>query len=152
MPLKSAKVPSTQPITIAASCLSAARAVGNTPVLWIDDRVTGSRHGFWAKLEGFNPGGIKDRPALHMVAKAKERGQLAAGAPIVESTSGTLGLGLALAGIVHDHPVTVVTDPGMEPIVQRMLAAHGARRSLSSRMRRCRREVSEQRPRRLRAC
>lgn len=127
MHLKSAKVPSTQPITIAASCLSAARAVGNTPVLWIDDRVTGSRHGFWAKLEGFNPGGIKDRPALHMVAKAKERGQLAAGAPIVESTSGTLGLGLALAGIVHDHPVTVVTDPGMEPIVQRMLAAHGAR-------------------------
>jgi len=94
-------------------------------MLWIDDPRSGLRQGFWAKLEGFNPGGIKDRPALHMVAKAKERGDLADDAPIVESTSGTLGLGLALAGIVHDHPVTLVTDPGMEPIVQRMLAAHG---------------------------
>lgn len=46
---------------------------------------------------------------------------------IIESTSGTLGLGLALAGIVYDHPVTLVTDPGMEPIVRNMLAAYGAR-------------------------
>ena len=107
-------------------CHSVARAVGNTPVLWIEDPVAGSGRGFWAKLEGFNPGGMKDRPALHMVAKARERGELLDGAPIVESTSGTLGLGLALAGIVYDHPVTLVTDPGMEPIVQRMLAAYGA--------------------------
>ncbi|RSN28815.1 pyridoxal-5'-phosphate-dependent protein subunit beta [Amycolatopsis sp. WAC 04169] len=105
----------------------AALAVGNTPVLWIDERLTGSGKGFWAKLEGFNPGGMKDRPALHMVAAAKARGDLADGATIVESTSGTLGLGLALAGIVHGHPVTLVTDPGMEPIVRRMLTAHGTR-------------------------
>ena len=70
-------------------------------------RAAGS--GILAKLEGFNPNGIKDRAALHMVAQAKQRGELAAGAMIVESTSGTLGLGLALAGIVHGHPVTVVT-------------------------------------------
>ncbi|MFD8496953.1 PLP-dependent cysteine synthase family protein [Amycolatopsis sp. NPDC059657] len=107
--------------------LTVDRAVGNTPVLWIEDPLTGPPHGFWAKLEGFNPGGMKDRPALHMVAKAKERGDLADKAPIVESTSGTLGLGLALAGIVHGHPVTLVTDPGMEPIVRRMLTAHGTR-------------------------
>ncbi|MDM3930581.1 pyridoxal-phosphate dependent enzyme, partial [Mycobacterium intracellulare] len=36
------------------------------------------------------------------------------------------GLGLALAGMVYRHPVTVVTDPGMEPIVQNMLRAYGA--------------------------
>ncbi|CAL2068509.1 MULTISPECIES: hypothetical protein [Streptomyces] len=29
-----------------------------------------------------------------------------------ESTSGTLGLGLALAGATYGHPVTVVTGPG----------------------------------------
>ena len=69
-------------------------------------------HGFWAKLEGFNPGGMKDRPALHMVATAAARGELAPGAAIIESTSGTFGLGLALAGIVHGHPVTLVSDPG----------------------------------------
>ncbi|SEF18905.1 PLP-dependent cysteine synthase family protein [Jiangella alba] len=103
------------------------RAVGNTPVVWIDAPFTTDGSGFWAKLEGHNPGGMKDRPALHMVARARERGELAPGAMIVESTSGTLGLGLALAGIVYGHPVTLVSDPGMEPIVARLLRAYGAR-------------------------
>jgi cysteine synthase A len=35
-------------------------------------------------------------------------------------------LGLALAGMTYGHPVTVVTDPGLEPIVQNMLTAYGA--------------------------
>jgi cysteine synthase A len=70
---------------------------------------------------------MKDRAALHMVERAQARGDLVPGAMIVESTSGTLGLGLALAGIVHHHPVTVVTDPGLEPIVHRMINAYGAR-------------------------
>ncbi|MGK8523885.1 PLP-dependent cysteine synthase family protein [Nocardia asteroides] len=101
--------------------------VGNTPVLWIGAPLAPEGRGFWAKLEGFNPGGMKDRPAMHMVRRAKERGDLAPGARIIESTSGTLGLGLALAGMAYHHPVTVVTDPGLEPIVARMLAAYGTR-------------------------
>ncbi|GAB4585358.1 PLP-dependent cysteine synthase family protein [Nocardia sp. IFM 10818] len=100
--------------------------VGNTPVLWVGEPLAPAGRGFWAKLEGFNPGGMKDRPALHMVRCAELRGDLAPGARIVESSSGTLGLGLALAGLVYRHPVTVVTDPGLEPIVARMLAAYGA--------------------------
>lgn len=102
-------------------------AVGNTPVVWIDRPFTAGGRGFWAKLEGTNPGGIKDRPALHMVRCARERGDLCPGARIVESTSGTLGLGLALAGIAYGHPVTLVSDPGMEPLMYRMLRAYGAR-------------------------
>ncbi|WP_280352431.1 PLP-dependent cysteine synthase family protein [Nocardia abscessus] len=101
--------------------------IGNTPVLWVGAPLAPQGRGFWAKLEGFNPGGMKDRPALHMVRRAEERGDLAPGARIIESTSGTLGLGLALAGIVTHHPVTVVTDPGLEPIVARMLTAYGTR-------------------------
>jgi cysteine synthase len=103
-----------------------AGAVGNTPVLWIDEPFTVDGRGFWAKLEGHNPGGIKDRTALHMVECARSRGDLAPGAPVVESTSGTLGLGLALAGIVHGHPVILVTDPGMEPMMVHLLHAYGA--------------------------
>ncbi|OBK49006.1 pyridoxal-5'-phosphate-dependent protein subunit beta [Mycobacterium kubicae] len=99
--------------------------VGNTPVLWISQPLSSADRGFWAKLECFNPGGMKDRPALHMVERARARGDLRPGARIVESTSGTLGLGLALAGVVYHHPVTLVTDPGMEPIIQRMLTAYG---------------------------
>lgn len=103
-----------------------ATMVGQTPVLRITAPFTAADRGFWAKLEGFNPGGMKDRPALHMVQRARATGALRPGARIVESTSGTLGLGLALAGTGYGHPVTLVTDPGMEPIVARMLAAFGA--------------------------
>ncbi|MGW4532738.1 PLP-dependent cysteine synthase family protein [Nocardia sp. NPDC004340] len=101
--------------------------VGNTPVLWVGEPFAPAGRGFWAKLEGRNPGGMKDRPALHMVRRARERGDLAPGARIIESSSGTLGLGLALAGLVYGHPVTVVTDPGLEPMVAQLLAAYGAR-------------------------
>ncbi|ALV33529.1 PLP-dependent cysteine synthase family protein [Streptomyces sp. CdTB01] len=100
--------------------------VGDTPVLWIGEPFTAAGRGFWAKLEGHNPGGIKDRTALHMVRAARERGQLMPGARIVESTSGTLGLGLTLAGAAYGHPVTVVTDPGMEPLMTGLLTAYGA--------------------------
>ncbi len=61
-----------------------------------------------------------------MVRAARERGRLLPGARIIESTSGTLGLGLALAGTTYGHPVTVVTDPGMEPLMTGLLTAYGA--------------------------
>ncbi|MFD4831411.1 PLP-dependent cysteine synthase family protein [Streptomyces uncialis] len=100
--------------------------VGNTPLLRISEPLAPAGRGFWAKLEGFNPGGIKDRPGLHMVERARARGDLKPGARIIESTSGTLGLGLALAGMVHGHPVTLVTDPGLENSMTRLLTAYGA--------------------------
>lgn len=106
------------------SALSA--LVGNTPLLRVSQPLTPPDRGFWAKLEGFNPGGIKDRPGLHMVKRARARGDLRPGARIIESTSGTLGLGLALAGMVYGHPVTLVTDPGLEMSMTRLLTAYGA--------------------------
>ncbi|MFE7278609.1 PLP-dependent cysteine synthase family protein [Streptomyces sp. NPDC057623] len=106
--------------------LTPAGLVGDTPVLWIGEPFTAAGRGFWTKLEGHNPGGIKDRTALYMVRAARERGQLLPGARVVESTSGTLGLGLALAGATYGHPVTVVTDPGMEPLIAGLLTAYGA--------------------------
>ncbi|WP_405534000.1 PLP-dependent cysteine synthase family protein [Streptomyces sp. NBC_00075] len=114
----------TSDFTPAASTLPG--LVGNTPVLRVSQPLSPPDRGFWAKLEGFNPGGIKDRPALHMVERARARGDLRPGCPIIESTSGTLGLGLALAGMVHGHPVTLVTDPGLEPSMNRLLTAYGA--------------------------
>jgi S-sulfo-L-cysteine synthase (3-phospho-L-serine-dependent) len=102
---------------------SALDLIGNTPLLHID---AGGGRGYWAKLESANPGGIKDRAALHMVNRARDRGELESGAPIVESTSGTLGLGLALVAGALGHPLTVVTDPGMEPSMVRLLTAYGA--------------------------
>ncbi|MFJ5228590.1 PLP-dependent cysteine synthase family protein [Kitasatospora sp. NPDC088391] len=123
--------PTTDPLHPAApgtarAARTPAGLVGDTPVLWIDEPFTAAGRGFWAKLEGRNPGGIKDRPALHTVRAARERGELRPGARIVESTSGTFGLGLALAGVTYGHPVTVVTDPGIEPLMTGLLTAYGA--------------------------
>ncbi|MGH3545314.1 MAG: pyridoxal-5'-phosphate-dependent protein subunit beta, partial [Mycobacteriales bacterium] len=44
--------------------------VGDTPLVRIGSPFTAPGCGFWAKLEGANPGGIKDRPALFMVDRA----------------------------------------------------------------------------------
>ncbi|WP_225729299.1 MULTISPECIES: PLP-dependent cysteine synthase family protein [unclassified Nocardia] len=122
--------PTEIPAALVAAPIPARRPhalVGNTPVMWVGAPLAPCGRGFWAKLEGFNPGGMKDRPALHMVRCAEQRGELAPGAQIIESSSGTLGLGLALAGISTRHPVVVVTDPGLEPMVARLLNAYGAR-------------------------
>lgn len=100
--------------------------VGNSPVLRIGAPFSDADRGFWAKLEGQTLAGMKARPAMHMLTRARARGALRPGARIIESSSGTLGLGLALAGMAHGHPVTVVADPGMEPIVVNLLRAHGA--------------------------
>ncbi|MFF7297224.1 pyridoxal-phosphate dependent enzyme [Streptomyces sp. NPDC008265] len=117
--------PSTQTVPPAPGA-ALSGLVGNTPLLRVSAPFAPEGRGFWAKLEGFNPGGIKDRPGLHMVERARTRGALLPGARIIESTSGTLGLGLALAGMVYGHPVTLVTDPGLEPSMTRLLTAHGA--------------------------
>ncbi|MGC5015778.1 PLP-dependent cysteine synthase family protein [Streptosporangium sp. DT93] len=122
-PVISARPYEAPPVGRPALCLT----VGNTPLAFISEPFVPGGGGFWAKLEGFNPGGIKDRPALHMIRQARTRGELVPGATIVESTSGTLGLGLALAGIVFGHPVTLVGDTGMEPLMRRLLSCHGAR-------------------------
>ncbi|MEU6557454.1 PLP-dependent cysteine synthase family protein [Streptomyces sp. NPDC046915] len=111
-------------VTSGQSALSG--LVGNTPLLRVSEPLAPAGRGFWAKLEGFNPGGIKDRPGLHMVERARARGDLRPGGRIIESTSGTLGLGLALAGMVYGHPVTLVTDPGLELSMTRLLTAYGA--------------------------
>jgi cysteine synthase len=124
---RTAALPAPSQLISTSPCHELDQLVGNTPVLWTPDLCGTPGRGFWAKLEGHNPGGIKDRPGLHLIRQARDRGDLADGAPIIESTSGTLGLGLALAGMVYRHPVTLVTDPGMEPSMQRLLSAYGAR-------------------------
>ncbi|MFF8594516.1 PLP-dependent cysteine synthase family protein [Streptomyces sp. NPDC015220] len=125
--------PPAQPADAEHTPHTPAGLVGDTPLLWIGAPFTAAGRGFWAKLEGHNPGGIKDRTALHMVRAARDRGRLLPGARIIESTSGTLGLGLALAGAEYGHPVTIVTDPGMEPLMTGLLTAYGAEIDLVSR-------------------
>jgi cysteine synthase B len=81
-------------------------AIGNTPL--IELMHAGKRPGvrILCKLEGCNPGGsVKDRPALSMISKAEERGELAPGKVILEPTSGNTGIAIAMIGAAKGYRV-----------------------------------------------
>ncbi|TJZ41418.1 PLP-dependent cysteine synthase family protein [Streptomyces piniterrae] len=107
--------------------------LGRTPLARISGDLPGPHPGFWAKLEGHGVGGMKARAAVSMLLGARERGELRPGAPVVESTSGTLGVGLAFAGQALGHPVVLVCDTELEPSMRRLLRAYGARLELVDR-------------------
>ncbi len=87
---RTATLPAPSQLISTSPCHELDQLVGNTPVLWTPDLSGTPGRGFWAKLEGHNPGGIKDRPGLHLIRQARDRGDPSDGAPIIESTSGTL--------------------------------------------------------------
>ncbi|MBP5897338.1 PLP-dependent cysteine synthase family protein [Streptomyces scabiei] len=107
--------------------------VGRTPLARITADLPGPQPGFWAKLEGLAAGGMKARAAVSMLLGARERGELLPGAPVVESTSGTLGIGLAFAGQALGHPVVLVGDSELEPSMRQLLRSHGVRLELVDR-------------------
>ncbi|WP_216907558.1 PLP-dependent cysteine synthase family protein [Nocardia noduli] len=100
------------------------RSIGGTPLTAIPVAAGSARH-YWAKIEDAGLGGMKARAAASMLLAAIDRGDLAPGAPIIESTSGTLGLGLALAGRALGHPVVLVVDRELEPDMRRLFDIYG---------------------------
>ena len=107
--------------------------VGRTPLARIAADLPGPHPGFWAKLEGLAAGGMKARAAVSMLLGARERGELLPGAPVVESTSGTLGIGLAFAGQALGHPIVLVGDSELEPSMRQLLRSHGVRLEIADR-------------------
>ncbi|CAM4057496.1 pyridoxal-5'-phosphate-dependent protein [Bacillus manliponensis] len=100
--------------------------IGKTPLIQL--RLGDERHtNVYAKLEMYNPYGMKDRVAKQMILEAKHTGLLKEGAPIIESSSGTLALGIALVGTYLGHDVHIVTDPRIDDLTYKKLKALGAR-------------------------
>ena len=61
------------------------------------------------KLEGNNPAGsVKDRPALAMIRRAEERGEIAPGDTLIEATSGNTGIALAMAAAIKGYSIVLV--------------------------------------------
>lgn len=79
----------------------------------------------FAKMELMNPYGMKDRVAKYMIQKARNEGILRDGDPIVESSSGTMALGLALVGTYYGHAVHIVTDPRIDSTTYLKLKSMG---------------------------
>lgn len=98
--------------------------IGHTPLAQL--RADPRSHGtVYAKLEMLNPFGMKDRVAKQILLEARRTGALREGAPILESSSGTMALGLALVGTYLGHPVHIVTDPRIDAITLTKLQAMG---------------------------
>ena len=82
------------------------QAIGRTPLVELLNITGRPDVRILCKLQGCNPGGsVKDRPALFMIAKAEERGALAAGKTILEPTSGNTGIALAMIGAAKGYAV-----------------------------------------------
>ena len=69
---------------------------------------------------------MKLLPARFIVRKALEDGELLPGGVIAETTSGTFGLALAMVARLGGHPLTLVSDPAIDPPLERRLKDLGA--------------------------
>lgn len=100
--------------------------VGHSPLVQINAPVPRPHPGYYAKIEALGLGGLKARSALSMLQGARRRGELRDGARVVESTSGTLGIGLAYVAQSMGHPITLIVDCELEPAMRNLLRALGA--------------------------
>lgn len=101
-------------------------AIGGTPLIRLR---LGEARGVevYAKLELQNLFAMKDRVARNILLEARRLGTLKPGAPVIESSSGTMALGVALVGRSLGHEVHIVTDPRIDPVTLAKLRALGCR-------------------------
>ncbi|MCP2043435.1 cystathionine beta-synthase [Pontibacter sp. HSC-36F09] len=79
-------------------------AIGNTPLVKLNNVTDGVKATILAKVEYMNPGNsVKDRMAIRMIEDAEKAGILKPGGTIIEGTSGNTGMGLALAAIAKGY-------------------------------------------------
>ncbi|MFJ8011049.1 pyridoxal-phosphate dependent enzyme [Streptomyces sp. NPDC096339] len=101
-------------------------AIGGTPLVRLR---LGEARGVevYAKLELQNLFAMKDRVARNILLEARRLGTLKPGDPVIESSSGTMALGVALVGRSLGHEVHIVTDPRIDPVTLAKLRALGCR-------------------------
>jgi cysteine synthase B len=79
------------------------------------------------KLEGNNPAGsVKDRPALSMIARAQERGDIAPGDTLIEATSGNTGIALAMAAAIKGYRMILIMPEDLSIERAQTMKAFGA--------------------------
>jgi threonine dehydratase len=79
------------------------------------------------KLEGNNPGGsVKDRPALSMIQRAEERGEIRPGDRLIEATSGNTGIALAMIAAMKGYRMTLLMPDNLSAERRASMTAYGA--------------------------
>ena len=111
--------------------MTISQTVGNTPLVRLQ-RIPGSDiiargNIVLGKLEGNNPAGsVKDRPALSMIVRAQERGEIQPGDTLIEATSGNTGIALAMAAAMLGYKMVLVMPENQSLERRQSMAAYGA--------------------------
>ena len=102
-------------------------AIGNTPIVRLNNLTEGLDAEVDVKIESFNPtGSVKDRVAVAMIEDAEEKGLLKPGATIIEPTSGNTGIGLAFAAAAKGYKLILTMPETMSVERRKFLSVLGA--------------------------
>ncbi|MES2944312.1 MAG: cysteine synthase CysM [Pseudomonadota bacterium] len=107
------------------------QAIGNTPLVSLQRIAaaenTARRNVILGKLEGNNPAGsVKDRPALSMIKRAEERGDIKPGDTLIEATSGNTGIALAMAAAIKGYRMVLIMPEDLSIERAQTMKAFGA--------------------------
>ena len=106
-------------------------AIGKTPLVALQ-RIGAQENAargnvILGKLEGNNPAGsVKDRPALSMIRRAEERGEIKPGDTLVEATSGNTGIALAMAAAIKGYRMVLIMPEDLSIERAQTMKAFGA--------------------------
>ncbi len=112
-------------------------AIGNTPLVALQrigaagNKARGNV--ILGKLEGNNPAGsVKDRPAVSMIKRAEERGDIRPGDTLIEATSGNTGIALAMAAAIKGYRMVLIMPEDLSIERAQTMKAFGAELILTS--------------------
>ena len=106
-------------------------AIGKTPLVALQ-RIgaaanTERNNVVLGKLEGNNPAGsVKDRPALSMIQRAQDRGDIKPGDTLIEATSGNTGIALAMAAAIQGYRMILIMPEDLSIERVQTMKAFGA--------------------------
>lgn len=102
-------------------------AIGNTPLVKLNQLTGPESADIYVKWEGANPtGSMKDRMALSMIEGAEARGDLKAGGRVVEYTGGSTGSSLAMICAQRSYKAHFVSSNGFSEEKLQTMRAFGA--------------------------
>lgn len=101
--------------------------IGETPLVRLQRLPGAEDNNILLKLEGNNPAGsVKDRPAISMIRRAEERGEIKPGDRLIEATSGNTGIALAMAAAIRGFKMTLIMPENATEERKAALLAYGA--------------------------
>ncbi len=102
-------------------------AIGNTPIIRLNNLTEDLDAEVDVKMEAFNPtGSVKDRVAVALIEDAEEKGLLKEGSVIIEPTSGNTGIGIGFAAAAKGYKVILTMPETMSVERRKLLAIYGA--------------------------